>query len=129
MATRLLVCLTALLFAVLPGTALAQDQASVLEMKRLEVLLSIINAELKSELEQILVLQEAMKANSRRLLEAQGLSPDPVLYEDQAAAQRQAIQREAAINAQFDAIVARSVALSAKKQLILDRIMELGGVR
>ncbi len=94
-------------------------------MKRLQTMLSVINAELKSDLDQILVLQEAIKANSRAPLEAQGRSPDTVSYEEVAAAQRRAIQRETAINSRLDAILARSAELDAKKQPLLERIREL----
>lgn len=125
MSKRFLACLAASLLIVFSGSLLAQEQESVLEMKRLQGLLSVINSELKSDLDQVIVLQEAIKANARMPLEAQGRSPDVVSYGDVAEAQRRAIEREAAINARLDAILERSAALDAKKQPILERLLEL----
>ena len=68
-------------------------------------------------LDRFLKLEEAIKVNARTPLEAQGRSPDPVLYDDVAAAQRRAIQRETAMNARLDALLARSVTLDARKIL------------
>jgi len=126
MSTRLFACLAAFLSLVFSGHLLAQEQGSVAEIRQLQALLSVINSELRSDLDQMLTLQEAIKANSRTSLEALGRSPDIVMLEDVAAAQRRAIQRETAINARLDALLARSAALDAKKQPILDRIRELG---
>jgi hypothetical protein len=126
MSMRLLACLAGSLAIVLPASLHAQEQDSVLEIKRLQALLSVINTELKSDLDQILMLQEAIKANDRASLEAQGRSPDAVMLEASVAAQRRAIQRETAINARLDAILARSAALDAKKQPLLERVRELG---
>jgi len=123
---RLVACLAALLSIVFSGSLFAQEQGSVLEITRLQVLLSVINLELKSDLDQMLVLQEAIRANARMPLEAQGRSPDAVSFDDVAAAQRRAIQRETAINARLDALLARSAALDAMKQPLLERIRELG---
>jgi hypothetical protein len=95
-------------------------------MKRLQVLLSVINSEVKSDLDQMLVLQEAITANARTPLDLQrGRSPDAVLFDDAAAAQRRAIERETAINARLDAILARNAALDAKKQPLMERVLEL----
>jgi hypothetical protein len=126
MAIRLLACSFVSLAILLAGPLHAQEQESVLEMKRLQAALAVINSELKADLDQILMLQEAIKANGRTSLEAQGRSPDPVMIEDVAAAQRRAIQRETAINARLEAILARTAVLDAKKQPLLDRVRELG---
>jgi hypothetical protein len=128
MSMRFLASLAVSLAILLSASVHAQEQDSALEIKRLQALLSVINAELKSDLDQILMLQEAIKVNGRASLEAQGRSPDAVLVEDAAAAQRRAIQREAAINARLDTILARSAALDAKKQPLLERVRELGMV-
>jgi hypothetical protein len=125
MSFRLLACVTASIVIAFSGTVLAQEQDSVLEMKRIQVLLAVINAELKSDLDQVLLLQEAIRANAQPPLEAQGRSPDAVYYDDVAAAKRRAIQRETAINARLDAILARTADLEAKKQPLLERIREL----
>jgi hypothetical protein len=125
MSMRLVACLAASLFIVLSASALAQEQENVLEMKRIQALLAVINSELKTDLDQILLLQEAIRANAQPPLEAQGRSPDAVMFEDVAAAKRRAIQRETAINARLDAILARSADLDAKKQPLLERIREL----
>jgi hypothetical protein len=99
MSMRLLACLAVSLVIVFSGPLLAQEQKSAVEMKNLQLSLSVINAEAKSDLDQILVLQEAIKVNARTPLGAQqGRSPDPVLFEDAAAAQRLAIERETAMN-------------------------------
>jgi hypothetical protein len=122
-------CLAATLsIALFSGPLLAQDPDGAQEMKRLQTTLAVINSELKSDLDQILVLQEALKVNSRTSLEAQGRSPYPVMVDDAAAAQRLAIQRETAINARLDTILARSAALDARKQPLLERVRELGAV-
>lgn len=112
------------------GPAAAQEQQAFIRIQTLQASLSIINSELRSDLDQILILQEAIRANARMPLEAeQGRSPDPVSYEDVAAAQRRAIQRETAINARLDRLLARSAELDARKQPLLDEVRELGVVR
>ncbi|MGA7178479.1 MAG: hypothetical protein WBX11_02675 [Thiobacillaceae bacterium] len=126
MSIRFLACLAASLCIFFSGSVLAQEQGSVLEMKQLQISLSVINSELKADLDQILMLEEAIRANAQSSLEVQGRSPDPVFYEDVAAAQRRAIQRETAMNARLDALLARSAALDARKQPLLERIQELG---
>jgi hypothetical protein len=126
MSARFLACLAGSLAIFMAASLHAQEQDSVLEIKRLQALLTVINAELKSDLDQILTLQEAIKVNGRASLETQGRSPDPVLVNEAAAAQRQAMQRETAINARLDAILARSAALDATKQPLLERVRELG---
>jgi len=125
MPTHLMAGLAITLSIFFSGSLIAQEKESAPELKRLQTMLSVINAELKSDLDQILVLQEAIKANSRTPLEAQGRSPDAVSYDEAAAAQRRAIQRETAINSRLDAILARSAELDAKKQPLLERIAEL----
>ncbi|OYY95760.1 MAG: hypothetical protein B7Y41_00235 [Hydrogenophilales bacterium 28-61-23] len=126
MSIRFIAGLAAVLVLAFSGSSLAQEPASLRELKQLQVLLAVINSELKSDLDQILVLQEAIKANARPLLEAQGRTPDPVSFDAVAASQRLAIQRETALNARLDALLARSAALDAKKLPILDRMREIG---
>jgi hypothetical protein len=94
-------------------------------MRRLQTALSVINAELKADLDQVLALHEALKANSRTPLNLQGRSPDPLSYDDVAAAQRLAIQRDALLNGRLDAILARSAVLDAEKQPLLERVRSL----
>ena len=65
MPTRFIAGLAVALSIVFSGSLLAQEKESAAEMKRLQTMLSVIDAELKSDLDQILVLQEAIKANSR----------------------------------------------------------------
>jgi hypothetical protein len=125
MRTRLLVCLVASLTILTSVPVFAQEPGSAMEIKRLQILLSVINSELKADLDQILTLHEALKANARTSLEAGGQSPDVPFVADVQAAQRRAIARESAISARLDAIVARSVALDASKQPLLERIREL----
>lgn len=96
-----------------------------MEVKRIQALLSVINSELKADLDQILTLREALKANAWTSLEARGQSPDVAIVADVQAAQRRAIARESAISARLDAILARSAALDASKQPLLERIREL----
>jgi hypothetical protein len=121
--TGLLVTLFSLLIA---SSSFAQEPASAQEMKRLQTVLTVINAELKTDLDQILVLQEALKANARGSLKAQGRTPDAISFDEVAAEQRRAIQREQALNARLDAILARSTTHDLKKQSILERLLELG---
>jgi len=125
MTTRLLACLVAAISIVASTPLFAQDHDSMLEIKRLQTLLSVINAELKADLDQILTLNEALKANARTSLEAGGQSPEVASVADVQAAQRRAIAREAAINARLDAILARSAALDASKQPLMERIRDL----
>ena len=87
-------------------------------------MVTVINLELKSDLDQVMMLQEAIKMNARVSLESQGRSPDALSYDDIAAVKRLAIQRETLINARLDAILLRSNELDVKKQLILDRVVE-----
>jgi|PlaIllAssembly_1097288.scaffolds.fasta_scaffold368199_2 hypothetical protein len=125
MSIRFIAGLAAALTLLFSGSLLAQEQEGNSEIKQLQVLLTVINSELKSDLDQILVLQEAIKANARPPLEAQGRSPDPVSFDAVAAAQRLAIERETALNARIEALLARSAALDAKKQPILERMREI----
>jgi hypothetical protein len=127
MSTRLLSGMVVALAVLLVAPLRAQEQESIQELRRIQAALTVINAELKADLDQILMLQEAIKSNNRTSLEAQGRSPDPVMVEDVAASQRRAIQREASINARLEAILARTAALDLKKQPLLDRVRELGG--
>jgi len=125
MSLRFVGFLLVALICVSSGPLRAQESESAVEINRIQTLLTVLNAELKSDLDQVLLLQEAIKANARAPLEAQGRSPDAVSYEDVAAAQRRAVQREAAINARLDAILSRSASLDATKQLLVERIREL----
>jgi vacuolar-type H+-ATPase subunit E/Vma4 len=125
MSLRRLAQASALVVIVFCGNAHAQESDSLTEINRIQSLLAVINSELKSDLDQILLLQEAIKANARAPLEVQGRTPDAVSYEEVAAGQRRAIQREAAINARLDTILSRSAALDAAKQILLERIREL----
>jgi len=106
-------------------TSYAAEDKSIIEIKRLQAMVIVINAELKSDLDQVLMLQEAVKLNSRTPLELQSSSPDVVSYDDVEASKRMAIQREASINLRLDAILTRSKELDLKKQLLLDRVIEL----
>lgn len=119
--------LAALLLA-FSGSLHAQAADGLVELRRVQALLSVINSELRSDLDYVMVLQEAIKANSRPALKAQGLSPDAVSFDEMAAAQRRAIEREASINARLDVILARSAALDAEKQRLLERVRALDSV-
>jgi hypothetical protein len=125
MSARILACLVTSILIVFSGPSRAQDAQSLVELKKLQASLLVINSELRADLDQILILQEAIRANAQMPLAAQGRSPDPVSYDDVAAAQRRAIQRETAINARLDVLLARSAELDARKQPLLDRIREL----
>jgi len=106
----------------------AEDAENNQEMNRIKNVLAVINAEIKSDLDQLLILQEALKSNARMSLEAQGRSPDVVNMTDLAAAQRQAIERETSINTRIDAVLARTAELSLKKQALLEQFMELSAL-
>ena len=125
MSIRFLAALAAATSMFFSGSLLADAPGGKSEMAQLQILLTAINSELKSDLDQVLVLQEAIRANARPALAAQGRSPDPVSYDDQAALQRLAIQRKTALNARLDALLARSAALDAKKAPILERMREI----
>ena len=126
MTTRILTCLATLIL-LLSGPLLAQEPQSLVELRKLQASLSVINAELRSDLDQILILQEAIRENLRMPLEAQqARSPDPIFYEEVVAAQRRAIERETAINARLDALLARSAELDARKRPLLERVRDLG---
>jgi len=119
-------CMFVAIFVVFSGSTFAENQSSELELKRLKAMISFINAEIRSDLDQILVLQEAMKANNQVSLEEQGRSPDPIGYEDMAIAKRIAINRETVLNAEFSAVMAQTAALRAEKQTLVERVMVLG---
>ena len=129
MIKRRIAWLAPLFTLLIAGATFAQEPASAPEMKSLQSVLSVINAELKADLDQILVLQEALKANARGSLQAQGRTPDAISFDEVAAEQRRAIQRELALNARLDAILARSSSLDTKKQSILERLIDLGLTR
>ena len=129
MPKRQIVWLVPLFSLLIAGSPLAQEPATSPEMRRLQSVLSVINAELKADLDQVLVLQEALKANARGSLKAQGRTPDAISFDEVAAEQRRAIQREQALNARLDAMLARSITLDSKKQSILERLIELGLTR
>jgi len=118
-------CLAASASSFVPALVVAQEPDALAAMKQLQASISIINAELRSDLEQMLMLQEALRINAGPPLEVQGRSPDVVQYEDAAAAQRRALERETAINARLDAILARSADLEAKKAALLERMYAL----
>jgi hypothetical protein len=125
MSIRFLLFAAASLFIALSGSLLAQQQDAALETQRLQAALSVINAEIKANLDEVMAVQEALKANSMMPLEAQGRSPDAVSFDDLAAAQRRAMEKEAAMKARLDAILARNAALDAEKQPLLVRVREL----
>jgi len=106
------------------SSSYALEDENFIEIKRLQAMVTVINLELKSDLDQVMMLQEAIKINARVSLESQGRSPDALSYDDIAAVKRLAIQRETLINARLDAILLRSNELDVKKQLILDRVVE-----
>ena len=122
---RFFACLAALLSIFYSGSLLAQDQGRFVEMRQIQLSLSIINSELKANLDQILMLEEAIKANDRPSMVEQGRSTDPVMYDDMVAAQRRVIQRETVLNARLDALLARSAQLDVQKQPLLERIQEI----
>ena len=83
MSLRFPVCATASLFIAFSGSLLAQGQEAALELQRLQVALSVINGEIKANLDEVMALQEASKASSRTLgAQAPGQS-----FDDMAAAQ------------------------------------------
>jgi hypothetical protein len=122
MSKRVLITLVFILFCT---SLYATEDETILEIKRLQATVTAINLELKSNLDQVMMLQEAVKINSKVSLELQGRSPDALSFDDLASAKRLAIQRETSINARLDAILLRSNELDVKKQVLLDRVMEL----
>jgi len=125
MTKHLVACFAALLVLAFSGPLRAQEPEGVREAKQIQLMLSVVNAEIKADLDQIRVLQEAIRDNARTTLQSQWNSPDPVSFEDKVAEQRRAIQREAALGARIEAILARSAALDAKKQPLIERLMAL----
>ena len=121
-----LAMLPLLLLVCLPLHAQERDRGQ--EMRGLQASLTAINLELRADFDQIAMLQEAIRANARTPLEAQGHAPDMVQFDDVAAAERQAIAREKAMNARLDAILARTAALDERKQPLVERIRDLGGI-
>lgn len=122
MSKNIIISLVLLLFCT---SSFAVEDAGMQEIKRLQAIVTAINLELKSNFDQVMMLKEAVKLNSRASLESQGRSPDLLSYDDVASAKRSAIQREASINTRLDAILIRSNELDMKKQVLLDRLMEL----
>ena len=122
MSKNIIISLVLLLFCT---SSFAVEDGSMQEIKRLQAIVTAINLELKSDLDQVMMLKEAVKLNSRTSLESQGRSPDLLSYDDVASAKRLSIEREASINTRLDAILIRSNELDVKKQVLLDRLMEL----
>lgn len=126
MAMRVLAHVLTFMLIAFSGSPGAQEPDSFREIKRLQNLLVIINSELKSNLDQIQIFQEALRGNTSVPLEAQqGRTPDLIMQNDVAAQQRLAIQRETALNARLEILLVQSAELDARKQPILERIREL----
>ena len=106
----------------------AQAPENVVEMNRIEKALAVINSEIKSDIDQLQVLQEASKSSSRIPLPGQperGISSEMANIADVASAQRRALERETAINSRIDDLLVRIDELSKNKRQLLDRFMEL----
>ena len=99
----------------------------MLEVRRLQTLIAVINAEIKADLDQAMTLRQINTVNARKPVEVQGFSPDPISYDDLVEAQRRSVQTEAAISLRLEAILARGIALNAEKQPLLDRVKDLLG--
>jgi hypothetical protein len=129
MSTRLAAihaCVLAGTFSLLlPAGLAAQELDAGVELKQLQQLLAVYNTEIKSDLDQVLVLQEALKANARPTLMAQGRTPTPASFEAVAETQRLAIQRESALNDRLSVLLARSAALDARKLPVLERMRDI----
>jgi len=126
MAMRVLAYVLTFMLIAFSGSPGAQEPDSFREIKRLQNLLVIINSELKSNLDQIQIFQEALRGNNSVPLEAQqGRTPDLIMQNDVAAQQRLAIQRETALNARLEILLVQSAELDARKQPILERVREL----
>ncbi len=128
MPIRLLAGLAATFLVALCPHSSAQSPDANAEMRRLQVLLAVINSEIRADLDQVMALHEVIKSNARVLATAQERSPDPVNFDERAASQRMANQRDAALSRRLDAILARSAELDAEKQPLLERIRSLGRV-
>ena len=123
MSLRFPVRAAAALLIAFSGSLLAQGQEAALELQRLQLALSVINGEIKANLDEVMALQEAGKA-SARTLGAQAQAPGQ-LFDDVAAAQQRAIDDQVGFNARIDAILERNAALNAEKQPLLERVREL----
>lgn len=104
----------------------AAQEDELVEMRRLQELLTVLNQELKADLDQILVLQQAQRINAA-MPDMRGRSPDMVLYTDVEAARRRAVEQDAELQARLSGLLDRSKSLDARKQQILERILEIGG--
>jgi hypothetical protein len=125
MSKRLLAGLAGTLFMALCPFSHAQTADAAAEMRRLQLVLAVINAEIRSDLDQVLALREVISLNARASPNTLERSPDPVDFDERAQAQRIANQRDAALSRRLDAILARSAALDAQKQPLLERVRSL----
>ena len=126
MLMRTLAALAGTFFMTLCACSSAQSPDASAEMRRLQVLLAVINAEIRADLDQVMALHEVIKSNARVSTNAQERTPDPVNYDERVAALRSANQRDEALSKRLDAILARSAELNAQKQPLLERVRSLG---
>lgn len=114
------------LFALLlgSGSTVAQMRDPDVSMKRLQIVLSVLNQELTATYDQIKALQAALSANDRSSLYVQGRSPDMTTVEEVAAGKRKAIARELELQTQMDAALGRIKDIEAQKQPILRHLQD-----
>ena len=109
----------------LPISAMAENRNEMNELKRLQEWLNVLNQELKAELDQVLVLQQAQRMNTQIPMELQNNSPNIVLFIDVEASKRRAADQDAEIQARLASLLERTRSIDAKKLPILERIYEL----
>lgn len=107
-------------------SALAEDKTEMSELKRLQEWLNVLNQELKAELDQILVLQQAQRTNSQMPLELQNYASNLPLVTEVEAARRRAAEQDAELQARLASLLERTRGIDARKLPILERIYELG---
>jgi hypothetical protein len=129
MLIRILAGFAGTFFLILCTHTFAQSPDASAEMRRLQVLLAVINSEIRAGLDQVLALHEVIKSNARVSLNTLDRSPDLVNFDERAAAQRLANLRDAALSRRLDAILERSAELDAEKQPLLERVRSLGVIR
>lgn len=113
-------------FACAPALAEGPDD----EIKRLQLVLSILNQELVAQYEQLKAIQQSLRSGAETFsLRQQGRSPYPVSHEEATAEASNALRRESAMSAQLDAVISRINQIEQRKQPILERLYEIVGSR
>lgn len=112
-----------LLQFLLAGTAFAADED--VEIRRLQGVLSVINQEIQAEFQQYQMVLQVRRETMQILMYGALAVPDPVNFEAVKEEQRKLVRRDDELRGQLDQILAKIRELEARKQPLIDRLLEL----